>query len=245
MRHLATRLPAAGVLVAAAAVVLAACGLPGDREFRAASPSEIPFDLDQTTTSTSTSTTTTVVSTTAAATSTTVATEPVSVYFVTQGKLALVERNRPRPVNPDDAVRLLLAGPLPDDQPTGMRSAIPAGSVVGVTVAEGTATVDLHPTFLERLSSPQQQALAFAQLTFTLLGRPGIGRVAFTSEGQPLIPILPDGSLADAGSVSVESYRDLLINPPPLPPTTTSTTTTTLPPETAPPETAPPETAAP
>jgi len=232
------RLPAVLALAAAAGLLLAACGLPGDRDFRAASPDEIQFGLDQTTTSTSTTTSTTVVATTALATTTSVAAEAVAVYFATGGKLVLVERVRPRPVEPTDALRLLLAGPLPTDDPAGLRTFIPAGTVGDVVVSEGTATVDLDPTFLERLSNPQQQALAFAQLTFTLLGRPGIGRVAFVSGGQPLNPILPDGSLASAGSVSAESYRDLLLNPPPLPPTTS----TTAPP---PPETTPPATSAP
>lgn len=235
-----TRGPSIVVLAAAGTLLLAACGLPADRDFRASSPDEIPFGLDDTTTSTSTSSTTTVVATTALATTTTVATEPVSLYFVTRGRLALVERVRPRPVEPDDALRLLLAGPLTTDQPPGLRTAVPPGTVGQVAVAEGTATVDLDPAFLEELSG-QQQLLAFAQLTFTLLGRPGIGRVAFTVDGQPTDPLLPDGSFA-AGSVSAESYRDLLLDPPPLPPTTTATSTTAPPP---PPETAPPETAAP
>jgi hypothetical protein len=227
------RLPALLALGTTAALLLAACGLPGDRDFRAASPDEIPFQLDETSTSTSTTTSTTVVQTTALATTTSVVTEAVALYFATSGKLALVERVRPRPVEPVDALRLLLAGPSPTDEPAGLRSFIPAGTVGDVVVSEGTATVELDPGFLERLPNPQQQALAFAQLTFTLLGRPGIGRVAFVSDGQPLAPILPDGSLAPAGSVSAESYRDLLLNPPPLPSTTTTTTTAPPPPAAA------------
>jgi hypothetical protein len=108
-----------------------------------------------------------------------------------------------------------------------------------VVVAEGTATLDLAPSILEL--SGANQLLAFGQLTFTLLGRPGIGRVAFTVDGQPTDPILPDGSLA-GGSVSAESYRDLLLDPPPLPPTTPAPATTA--PVTTPPP-PPAETSAP
>jgi spore germination protein GerM len=224
------RAGAVAVLAAALGLVAGACGLPGDGAFRAAEPDEIPFGLNETST-TSTTTSTTVLATTALATTTTVATEPVALYFVSQGRLALVERVRPRPVEPSDALDLLAQGPLPGDSPRGLRSVLPADSLGEVLVAEGTATVDLAPAILEL--SGNDQLLAFGQLAFTLLGRPGIGRVAFTVEGQTVDPILPDGSLA-GGSVSAESYRNLLLDPPPLPPTTSTTTTTT----TAPP---PPE----
>jgi spore germination protein GerM len=62
-----------------------------------------------------------------------------------------------------------------------------------VTTARGTATVDLAEAFT--LAGQEDQAAAIAQLVYTLTARPGIGRVAFTLDGEVVEVPRGDGTL--------------------------------------------------
>ncbi len=102
----------------------------------------------------------------------------------------------------------LLDGPTRAERRQGLTTAFPDDD--GVRSAElvgGVASVDLAQQFT-LLDGPTQR-IAIAQIVLTLTGRPGIGRVAFTLEGQPIDIPRGDGTLI-AGSVSRDAYRELL-----------------------------------
>jgi hypothetical protein len=206
-----TRLGAAGVLAAAFALVVVACGVPDDKGFQAVSSNDIPFGLDD---STTTTTTTTVATTVAPpttlpppSTTTTIPNEQVAVYYVLGRRLRPVLRSLPRGVTPAEALVELQRGPLEEDRPIGLRSSIVPEMLGQVTVSGGVATVDLSPSILGL--STTEQVLAFGQIVATLTARPGIGRVTFTIDGRPVNPPRADGSLAP-DSVSCDDYVELI-----------------------------------
>jgi spore germination protein GerM len=195
-------------LAVLAAVALGGCGLPSDAHPQAIKSDDVPFGLADTTT---TSTTTTTVppattTTTVPTTTTTVPADPVTVWFILNTKLQPVIRQLPRPV---DTSKVLdqLNSPKESEQPAGMRSAVPVGSVTSVAVSGGVATVDLAPTFVLNTPNPDQ-VLAFGQMVLTLTSRPGVGQVRFTTSGHPQQAILPDGSLS-TDPLSADRYAAL------------------------------------
>ena len=62
-----------------------------------------------------------------------------------------------------------------------------------MTVARGLATVDLDAAFGELAGTAQLVALA--ELVYTATGRPGVGQVVFSLDGQPIEVPRGDGSL--------------------------------------------------
>jgi spore germination protein GerM len=102
----------------------------------------------------------------------------------------------------------LLDGPTRAELRQGLTTAFPDDE--GVQAAElvgGVASVDLDEQFT-LLDGPTQR-VAIAQIVLTLTARPGVGRVAFSLEGQPIDIPRGDGTLV-AGSVSRDAYRELL-----------------------------------
>jgi spore germination protein GerM len=207
-----------GALLAAVALslVVAGCGVPSDKQYTAIQRDDIPFGIADTTT-TSTTTTLPPVTTAPPVTSTTVPTDSVALYYISGNKLLPVPRPLNKPVSPDQVLVALQKGPDEKDLPAGLRTAVPAGSIAGVNVAGGVAKVDLAPSFITPTAGPEQppitpadQSLAFGQIVLTLTNRPGIGQVLFTAQGQPVLPILGDGSQpAAAGPVSADNYAGL------------------------------------
>jgi spore germination protein GerM len=210
---------AAAVLVAGA-LLLAACGLPNDDAYTAIQPDDLPFGIsDTTTTSTTTTTlppaTTTTTAPQATTTTTTIPTQPVSLYFVLNGRLQPVVRSLPVPILAQTVLDKLEAGPLEQDLPAGVRSAVPQNSLGTVMVSGGVATVDLAPNFVQPTTGTEQppvpnvdQPLAFGEIVLTLTSLPGIGQVRFTVGGQPQGALAADGSLVD-GPVSADNYASL------------------------------------
>jgi spore germination protein GerM len=208
----------------ALAVVLASCGVPSDKHYAAIRRDDIPFGIADTTT-TSTTTTTVSPATTASAPTTTIPTEDVTLYYIVNQKLLPVPRTlrQPgaQPVPPAQVLAALGKGPDETDLPAGLRSAIPAGSIGNVAASGGVATVDLAPSFVQPTPgdtrpaiAPIDQALAFGQIVLTLTSRPGIGQVKFTVGGQPVAPLLSDGSQPAAGTpVSADNYAGLRSSP--------------------------------
>jgi spore germination protein GerM len=202
--------------VVALVVSLAACGVPSDKQYSAIQHDDIPFGIADTTT-TSTTTTLPPVTTVPPITTTTVPSEMVPLYFIYDNKLMAVPRALTKPVGPDQVLAALQKGPDEKDLPAGLRTAVPAGSISAVSVAGGVAKVDLAPAFITPTAGPEQppitpadQPLAFGQIVLTLTSRPGIGQVLFTVQGQPVLPILGDGSQpAAAGPVSADFYAGL------------------------------------
>jgi len=208
----------AAVLVTAV-LVLAACGLPNDGAYTPIQADALPAGISDTTTTSTTTTTVPLATTTTApqatTTTSTIPTESVSLYYVINGRLQPVPRSLALPVAPLAALTELQKGPEERDQPAGLRSAVPAGSIVNVGVSAGVATVDLAPVFVQLTTGTEQlpvpnvdQPLAFGQIVLTLTSMPGIGQVRFTVGGQPQGALVADGSLVD-GPVSADNYASL------------------------------------
>jgi spore germination protein GerM len=199
------------------ALVVAGCGLPNDDKYTAIQPDDVPFGIADTTTTSTTSTTLPPATTTTIpeATTTTIPTQAVSLFFVLNGRLQPVVRSLPMPVTPQTVVNKLEDGPLEQDQPPGLRSAVPANSIGVVSVTGGVATVDISPAFVQPTTGTDQapvpnvdQPLAFGEIVLTLTSLPGIGQVRFTVASQPQGALAADGSLVD-GPVSADNYASL------------------------------------
>lgn len=86
------------------------------------------------------------------------------------------------------AVEALLAGPTQPDEISGMVTMIPEGTeLLGLDIADGTATVDLSDEFVSGGGS-MSMTLRTAQVVFTLTQFPTVERVQFWIEGE-----VPDG----------------------------------------------------
>jgi spore germination protein GerM len=207
--------------LAVLALLLAACGVTTDDEFKQIAPEDVQFQLADPTTTT-TSTTTTVppsTSTTRPEPSTTTIAQLVELYFVSGDTVIPVSRAVPPPVSLAQVIRLLEAGPVPGD-PSGARNLVTDGLVLGVDLSGGVALVDLSEAFTQEQLPSAVQQLIVAQLVYTMAAQQGVGQVAFTLAGQPIAVPLADGSVA-TGPISRDAYRAL--------PTTTTTTPSTPP----------------
>lgn len=183
---------AAGLLVVAVAALAASCGLEEQDRAHRIPAEDVPFGLleeerDPTPTTAPSG-------------------RQVELFYVDGGALVPVVQPLPDDAGLDDVVALL-AEPPPDD--TGrLTSALgDAGTVAGVEASRGVATVDLDPSFLEL--APEAQALAIAQIVLTLTGRPGVGRVAFGLDGDPVEVPTGDGSLS-GDTLAREDFRGLV-----------------------------------
>ncbi len=108
---------------------------------------------------------------------------------------------------PADTRQQLLAGPTAQEEAAGLRTAIPASSVVRqVSVAEGVATVDVSPEFAG--VGGQEEIMAIAQLVLTLTAR-GVERVTIHLEGLPVALPLPNGVLV-TDPVGFDDYQVLI-----------------------------------
>lgn len=165
----------AGVLVLA----LGACGVAAQGTPQVFPPEDVPFGLlvrDE-------GATTTTVSQGGAS---------VVVYFVGSQGLAAAIRDLYEPASPEDALAALVSGPTAVEARAGLRSALVPDVEAGVSVRDGTATVALDPEFL-RLSRVEQ-ALAVAQVVYTLTEFPEVVAVRFRVDGAPLAISVRDGA---------------------------------------------------
>lgn len=118
----------------------------------------------------------------------------VPVYFLQGEQLARV--NRPG-TTPLDAVRQLVAGPTRAEVGRGFRTYVPAGTqVLSVTVADGTATVDLDEHFVSKGDAPSLLA-RLSQLVRTLTGLQGTQRVQLLMNGEVPAARFPGISTSD------------------------------------------------
>lgn len=133
--------------------------------------------------------------------------EAVALYFVEGGHLEPVFRQLDEDPTPVEVLKALGQGPTPDETERGLTSAAPSSAtILGTTVSRGIATVDLAASQGDVRSD--QQALAVAQIVFTLTARPGIGRVAFTVGGNLVDVPVGSGALTD-DAVAREDYTEL------------------------------------
>ncbi len=104
---------------------------------------------------------------------------------------------------------LAVLGEEPSDaEPTtGLTSALADTDSIGaIEVSGGVASIDLDETFTDLDGS--DQLVALAQIVYTATGRPGVGQVTFTLDGESIEIPTGDGSLT-SGAVSREDYDTL------------------------------------
>jgi sporulation and spore germination protein/immunoglobulin-like protein involved in spore germination len=95
------------------------------------------------------------------------------------------------------AMRELLAGPSAGDRDAGMATAVPAGTrLLGISIAGGTATVDLSGAF-ESGGGSLSMTARLAQVTFTLTQFPTVGQVVFELDGKPVTVFGGEGIMLD------------------------------------------------
>lgn len=176
-----------------ALVLVAGCGVAAESSAHRVDDERVPFELLAPPTTVSPTTTTTSPDTSS-----------FDVYFALGDGLVAVEREAVRPVDPLDVIEALAAGPVEAEQAAGVTSHLPAdGGIEEIAIAGGVATVETLPSFAA--VPPERQRLALAQVVFTLTGRPGVGRVSFTVNGQPVDVPVGDGTLTSA-PVSRDDY---------------------------------------
>lgn len=185
------------VVVAGLLFGLASCGTGTDRGATTIPPERVPFDLlapPESTTSRPKEAEADDIG------------EAVVLFFVDGDRLEPVFRPMGHDPSALDVLVELAEGPTREEARQGLTTATPSSSIRGVTISRGIATVDLATTQTDVRSD--QQALAVAQIVFTLTARPGIGRVAFTVDGD-LVDV-PVGSGALTGdAVAREDYPEL------------------------------------
>lgn len=184
----AARGPALLVVLA----ILTACGVPTHQSARKVAVEDVPFGLldeDRGITNPDDSG------------------EPVAIHLAKEDRLVPALRLLEAPVTPDRVLDALSEGPSEAEVAAGLRSALPNEPTVEfVSLARGTARVDLARRFTA-LSSVDQ-TLALAQIVYTLTDRPGIGLVRFTLQGASTEVLRANGSLT-AAPVSRDDYRTL------------------------------------
>jgi spore germination protein GerM len=173
---------------------LASCGVPNS-DFDHIDEDAVPFGLAETPSTQS------VPSTTAD-----LAQQDVILYFVRDRELVPVTRRLPAPVSLDDVVAALVDGPAPEAG-RDVRSALSEDLVEKSETRAGVATVAVTTSFKDLATT--EQRLAVAQLVVTLTGRPGVGQVAFTIDGEPVPVPTGDGLLAGR-PVSRDDFTSVL-----------------------------------
>jgi hypothetical protein len=135
-----------------------------------------------------------------AATVATANTKPLAlkVYFMRNDKLVVAGRTVPTTKAVGRAALLqLLAGPSPADRARGMATCVPARTkLLGLSVAHGTATVDLSKSFASGGGSLSMTA-RLAQVVYTLTQFPTVSRVVFWMEGRRVTVFGGEGIMLD------------------------------------------------
>jgi hypothetical protein len=118
---------------------------------------------------------------------------PVRVYLVRDELVGPVGRTVDAPAVLRGALEELFSGPTSTDRARGLTSAVPEGvSVLGASIANGTATVDLSGSFDDGGGSASM-FLRLAQLVHTVTQFPGVERLALRLEGRPVTVFSPEG----------------------------------------------------
>jgi hypothetical protein len=172
--------------------ILTACGVPTHQSAREVAVEDVPFGL---------------LDEDRAITTPDDTGEPLAIYLAKEDRLAPALRLLEPPVTLDRLLGALSEGPTEAENAAGLRSALPDEPTFEVvSLARGTARVDLARPFTALSSA--DQTLALAQIVYTLTGRPGIGLVRFTLQGASTEVLRANGSLT-AAPVSRDDYRTL------------------------------------
>lgn len=122
------------------------------------------------------------------------------------------------------AINALLAGPSPADSSAGLNTSIPTGTrLLGVSIANGTATVDLTGTF-ESGGGSLSMVGRLAQVTYTATQFPTVSRVNFRLDGKPVTVFGGEGIILDhpATRADFESVTPAILVEAPTPGTSIS-----------------------
>jgi len=141
------------------------------------------------------------------------------VYFVKGEKIAVAGSPAPGTTAvAAAAMNALLAGPQGVAAQLGMTTAIPAGTrLLGLTIADGTATVDLSGSFQSGGGSLSMQ-LRVAQVVYTLTQFPTVQRVNFELDGTAVEAIGGEGLMVNGVSRSTfEGVTPAIVVEAPLP----------------------------
>lgn len=127
------------------------------------------------------------------------------IYLVEDEHLVVVFRGAA--TSPSDVLAQLLAGPTSGEERSGLRTAIPPGTVVReVTVVDSLATVEVSASFAG--VGGREEILAIAQVVLTLAAA-GVEEVTILLEGLPVAVPLPDGVLVTE-PVGFSDYQVLI-----------------------------------
>ncbi|MBI1758499.1 MAG: GerMN domain-containing protein [Actinobacteria bacterium] len=125
------------------------------------------------------------------------ATTTVRTYFIRNEKVAPVARTVSGTAVAKAAMEQLVAGPTASEKAAGLTSSVPAGTkVLGISITNGTATVDLSATYTSGGGSLSMQSRV-AQVVYTLTQFPTITRVKFSIDGTPVTAIGGEGVVVD------------------------------------------------
>ncbi|GIU93143.1 MAG: hypothetical protein KatS3mg011_2049 [Acidimicrobiia bacterium] len=107
------------------------------------------------------------------------------------------------------ALEQLISGPTASEQKAGIASAVPPGTLLlGVSIADGTAVVDLSADFDAGGGTFSQRA-RLAQLVFTLTRFPTVDRVELRLDGEPVEVFSSEGIVID-GPMERMEFEDLV-----------------------------------
>jgi germination protein M len=124
----------------------------------------------------------------------------------------LFPTHRTEPANPSigsASLTALLAGPNELERAAGVSTAAPAGTeLLGLSIADGTATVDLSGQF-ESGGGSLSVMLRLAQLVYTLTQFPTVDRVALELDGEPVEVFSGEGVIVDP-PMTRETFEELL-----------------------------------
>jgi spore germination protein GerM len=182
------------LLTAMVALVATSCGVPGNGDVQVVDRSAVPFGL---------------LEEEGAAPGAQEGAAVLDLFLVAgdPGDLVPVQRRVDSPTL-QAVLDELAADPTAPEVAVGLRSPIGEGDFLdGVALNGGIATVDLTDDFSSL--SGTDQLLAIGQVVLSLTARPGVGRLTFTLDGDPVEVPRGDGSLT-SGSVSRDAYVTLL-----------------------------------
>lgn len=146
---------------------------------------------------------------------TTVATETVTLYFIEGSQLVAVDVETPEGTSTRGQLRLLEDGPPAERAEAGVRTALTPGLVSGFAHrGSDGATVTLDSERFAGVDNSDQQ-LMIGQIVLSLTDWPGIDRVDFTLDGEPMQVFLEDNTLSQPGAaVGRDDYAVLLAGDP-------------------------------
>lgn len=147
-------------------------------------------------------------------------TSTFAVYMLRDGVIAPLRRTvASTPAVARAALEALMTGPTDAEESDGLVTAIPDGTtLLGVSVADGVATVDLSGTFDDGGGSASMLGRV-AQVVATLTQFPTIERVAFRLDGEPVETIGGEGVVVDPplGRTAIEEQSPQILIESPLP----------------------------